>query len=109
MGVLFGILMSFFVDVFSKLFLHAVYKIAITLVAIGIIVGIIYAYVSGYSAIVTALGQSVPTIASGVWSWVMPPNAGTCIFYLFSSVLMRFTTIQVLKVVGYKFKAAISN
>jgi asparagine N-glycosylation enzyme membrane subunit Stt3 len=109
MGALLGILMSFLADIFTKSFMHAAYKIAITLAFIALFVAAIYAYVSGFSTIIEALGQTMPEIVTGVWGWVMPSNTNSCIFFLFSSVLLRFVTTQFLKVLQFKFKAAISN
>lgn len=109
MSVLFGILMNFFVDVFSKLFLHAAFKIAITLAFIALVVSAIYAYVSAYSAIVNGIGQTVPEIVNGVWGWVMPDNINACIFAIFSTVMLRFVTKQYLLLLNLRFRAAISN
>jgi hypothetical protein len=109
MGALLGILMSFLADIFTKSFLHAAYKIAITLAFIAIFVAAIHAYVAGFSSVVESLSQTVPEIVNGVWGWVMPSNTNSCIFFLFSSVLLRFVTTQFLKVLNFKFKAAISN
>lgn len=109
MGVLAGILMSFFADIFTKTFFHATFKIAIALAFIAIFVGAIYLYVAGFSTIITALGQTMPQIVSGVWGWVMPSNTNTCLFYVFTSVLLRFTTINFMRVLDYKYAAAISN
>lgn len=109
MGALFGILMGFFVDIFSKLFLHAAFKIAITLAFIVMVVAAIYAYVAAYSTIVNGIAQSVPTIVSGVWGWVMPANLNSCLIAIFSCVILRFVTKMYLKVMDYKIKAALSN
>lgn len=109
MGVLFGILMNFFVDVFGKIFLHATFKIAITVMFIGLIVSAIYAYVKAYSAIVNGISQTVPEIVNGVWGWVMPDNINACIFAIFSSVMLRFITKQYLLLMNHRFRAAISN
>ena len=109
MGVLFGLLMNFLVDVFGKLFLHAAFKIAITLAFIGLVVAAIYAYVSAYSVIVNGIAQTVPEIVNGVWGWVMPDNVNACIFAIFSSVMLRFITKQYLLLMNARFRAAISN
>jgi hypothetical protein len=109
MSVLFGILMNFFVDIFGKLFLHAAFKIAITITFIGLVIAAIYAYVAAYSAIVNGIGQTVPTIVNGVWGWVMPTNVNACIFAIFSAVLLRFFTKQYLLLMNARFRAAISN
>lgn len=109
MSVLFGILMNFLATQFSKLFLHASFKIAITLAFIGLIVAAIYAYVKAYSALVNGIGQTVPEIVNGVWGWVMPSNVNACIFAIFSSVMLRFITKQYLLLMNKRFLAAISN
>ncbi len=109
MGVLFGILMNFFVDIFSKLFLHAAFKIAITLLFISLVVAAIYAYVASFSTIVNGIAQTVPEIVNGVWGWVMPPNTNMCLFALFSCVMLRFVTRQYLLLMNHRFRAAISN
>ncbi len=109
MSILFGILMNFFVDVFGKIFLHAAFKIAITLAFIALFVAAIYAYVSAYNVIIAGIGQTVPAIVSGVWGWVMPSNVNACIFALFSSVMLRFLTKLYLSIYNFKIRAAISN
>jgi hypothetical protein len=109
MNVLFGLLMNFFASQFSKLFLHASFKISITVAFIGLVVSAIYAYIKAYSAIVIGIGQTVPEIVSGVWGWVMPPNINACIFAIVSSVMLRFVTKQYLLLMNHRFRAAISN
>lgn len=109
MSVLFGVLMNFFATQFSKLFLHAAFKISITTAFIGLIVAAIYAYVKAYSAIVNGIGQTVPEIVNGVWGWVMPTNINACIFAIFSTVMLRFITHQYLLLMNARFRAAISN
>jgi Family of unknown function (DUF5455) len=109
MGALLGVLMGFLADIFGKLFLHASFKIAIALAFIAIFVAAVYAYLAGFSLVVTALGQTVPDIVSGVWGWVMPDNTTSCLFYLVSSTLIRFGTVAFFKVLDYKYRAAISN
>jgi len=109
MGALLGVLMGFLADTFGKLFLHASFKIAIALAFIALFVAAIYAYLAGFSAIVTAHGQTVPEIVSGVWGWVMPDNTTSCLFYLMSATLLKFATIQFMNILNYKYQAAISN
>lgn len=109
MSVLLGILMSFLADVFTKAFLHAAFKISITLAFIGLVVSAIYAYVAAFSVIVNGIGQTVPEIVNGVWGWVMPSNINVCIFAIFSSVVLRFSTKLFLLLMNSKHKAAISN
>jgi|SRR5674476_794893 len=109
MGQLLGVLMVFLVDILPKLFMHAAYKIAITLAFIAIFVAAIYAYVNGFSTIVSSLSATVPDIAAGVWGWVMPDNTTTCFFYLISATLIRFGTVLFIKILNFKFSAAISN
>jgi hypothetical protein len=109
MNVLFAILMNFLSDVLSKIFLHASYKIAITVAYTGIVVAAIYAYVTAYSALTASLALAVPDVVVGVWGWVMPPNINACIFAIFSCVMLRFVTKQYLALLNHRFKAAISN
>lgn len=109
MSILFQILMNFFVDIFGKIYLHAAFKISITVLFIGLLVSAIYAYVKSYSSIVSSLSSTVPDIVSGVWGWVMPSNTNLCIFAIVSSILLRFVTAQYIKFMNYRFKAAISN
>lgn len=109
MSVLFGVLMNFFVDVFGKLFLHASFKIAITLAFIAMVVAAIYAYVSTYAAIVNGISQTVPEIVNGVWGWVMPDNTSACLLAIFSSIMLKFITKQYLTLINHRFRAAISN
>jgi hypothetical protein len=109
MGVLFGILMSFFVDLFGRVFLHAAFKIAITLAFMALFVSAIYAYVSSYNVIVSGIVQTVPDIVTGVWGWVMPSNVNLCLFALFSCVMLRFITRLYLSIYNFKIKAAVSS
>jgi len=109
MSILFGILMNFFVDIFSKVFLHAAFKIAITLAFIALIVSTVLAYVSAYSTIVNGLAQTVPEIVNGVWGWVMPTNTNLYILAIGSSILLRFVTKQYMLLLNARFRAAISN
>lgn len=109
MNILFAILMNFLADVYSKLFLHAAYKIAITVAYTGIVVAAIYAYVTAYAALTANLALAVPEVVVGVWGWVMPPNVNLCLFAIFSSVMLRFVTKQYLALLNHRFKAAISN
>ena len=109
MGYLIGILMNFLATALGKIFLHASFKISITLLFSSLVVAAIYAYVSAYSTIINALSATVPEIVTGVWGWVMPPNANICIFAIFSSVMLRFVTAQYLKLMNSRFKASISN
>ncbi len=109
MGVLLAILMNFLVDVFGKLFLHAAFKIAITLAFIALVVSSIFVYVKAYSVLVDRIAQTVPEIVNGVWGWVMPANTHDCLFALFSSIMLRFVTKQYLLLINKKWRAAISN
>lgn len=109
MSVLFGILMNFFVDIFGKVFLHAAFKIAITLAFISLVITAIYAYVASYSTIVNGIAQTVPEIVNGVWGWVMPTHSNACFFAIFSSIMLRFITKQYFNLMNWRFRAAISN
>lgn len=109
MGVLFGLLLTKLVDLFSKAFLHATFKIAITLAFIVFIIAAIVAYVTAAGVIVTSLSQTVPDIVSGVWGWVMPSNTPACLTALSAAVLLRFFTNQYLALMRFKFKASLSN
>lgn len=108
-GLLLDILMQFLAKTFGTLFLHAAFKIAICLAFIAIFVGLVYAYLAGFNTIVTALSESVPDIVSGVWGWVMPSNSAMCIFYILSCTLLKFGTVQFMRILDYKYQAAISN
>jgi hypothetical protein len=94
---------------FNHYFLHAAFKIAITLAFIAVVVAAVYAYVDSATAIVHSLSASVPTIVSGVWGWVMPGNVFACFLALSSAVLLRFFTNLYRKLLDYKFKATLSN
>ncbi|MDP1615675.1 MAG: DUF5455 family protein [Methylococcales bacterium] len=109
MSVLFGLLMNFMASMYTKIFLHAAFKIAITVAFIALVVSAIYAYVSSFSTIISALGATMPTIVSGVWGWVMPHNTNACIFAIFSCIMLRFITKQYLLLMNHRFRAAISN
>ena len=101
--------MNFLVDVFGKLFLHAAFKIAITVAFIGLIVSAIVAYVKAFGVIVNGIAQTVPEIVNGVWGWVMPENTNVCLFAIFSSIMLRFVTKQYLLLLNARFRASISN
>ena len=101
--------MNFFVDIFGKLFLHAAFKIAITLAFISLIVAAIVAYVQAFGVIVNGIAQTVPEIVNGVWGWVMPENTNACLFAIFSSIMLRFVTKQYLLLLNARFRASISN
>lgn len=109
MSVLFSILMNFFVDIFGKVFLHAAFKISITLLFISLMISAIYAYIKAYGVIVSTLNESMPAIVSGVWGWFMPPNVHACIIAIISSVLLKFATKQYFLLMNARFRAAISN
>jgi len=109
MGVLFGILMNFLVSIFGKVFLHASFKIAITLAFIGLVISAIYAYIAAYSSIINGISQTVPEIVQGVWGWVMPSNTSACLLAIFSSIMLRFITRQYILLMNHRFRAAISN
>jgi hypothetical protein len=109
MQILFGVLLNFLASTFSKVFLHAAFKISITIAFTALVVAAIYAYVKAYSAIVNGIGQTVPEIVNGVWGWVMPDNINACIFAIFSTVMLRFVTNQYLKLLNLRFRASISN
>jgi hypothetical protein len=109
MSVLFGLLMNVLADLFTKAFLHAAFKISITVAFIGLMVAAIYAYVKAYTVIVNGIGQTVPEIVNGVWGWVMPTNVDACLFAIFSSVILRFVTKQYFLFMNARFRAAISN
>jgi hypothetical protein len=109
MGVLIGALITKLVELFSKTFLHAAFKIAIALAFIALLIAAIYAYVSAAGEIINALSASVPEIVSGVWGWVMPGNTSACLVALSSAVLLRFFTNQYHAIMKMKFKTSISN
>jgi hypothetical protein len=109
MSVLFGLLMNYLAGIFTKAFFHAAYKMLITAAFIAFMVSAIYAYVQAYKVIVNGIGQSVPQIVHGVWGWVMPDNVNACIFAIFSSVLLRFSTKQYFLFMSKRFRSAISN
>lgn len=109
MSVLFSILMNFLVDIFGKLWLHAAFKIAITVAFTALIVSAIVAYVKAFGVIVNGIAQTVPEIVNGVWGWVMPDNTNACLFAIFSSIMLRFVTKQYLLLLNARFRASISN
>lgn len=109
MGVLFGLLMNWLASVFRILFLHAAFKIAITLAYIAVFMGAIYAYVQASYLVMNSISQTMPEVVSGVWGWVMPSNINTLFFVIFSVYLARFFTKQYLLLINARFRAAISN
>lgn len=109
MSVLFGILMNFFVDVFTKIYMHAAFKIAITLAFITMVIAAIWAYLAAAKLIINGISQTVPEIVVNVWGWVMPDNTSLCLTAIFSAYILRFTTNQYRLLMNYKFRASISN
>jgi hypothetical protein len=109
MSILFNILMNFLVREFGKPFLHATFKILITLAFIAFLVSAVYAYVSTYSLIVNGIAENIPEIVNGVWGWVMPPNSNVCFFAIFSCFMLRFITRQYFNLLNWRFRASISN
>ena len=109
MGVLFGILMNFFVGLFGKVFLHAAFKIAITLAFITIVIAAVMAYVTAAKTLIDGISQTVPDVVAGVWGWVMPANTSSLFVVIFGVYLLRFFTKQYMLLLNWRFRAAISN
>lgn len=109
MSLLFGILINWLGTLFTKTFLHAAYKIAITLSFITLLLASLSAYIAGAKALINSLAQTVPDVVNGVWGWVMPSNINVCLLAIVSSTLLRFFANQYRLLLNKKFLAAISN
>lgn len=109
MQVLFAMLINWLTRLFTEQFLHAAYKIAITLAFIALVIAALTAYLSGASALIETLSQTVPTVVNGVWGWVMPPNVNACLVAIVSATMLRFFANQYRLLLNAKFRAAISN
>lgn len=109
MNLLFGILINWLSSIFTKLFLHAAYKIAITLAFITLVIASLAAYLAGAKALINTLAQTVPEVVNGVWGWVMPYNINACLVAIVSATMLRFFANQYRILLNAKFLASISN
>jgi uncharacterized membrane protein (DUF485 family) len=88
-------------------------KIAINVAFVSFVVSTILIYVSAASFTLDALSQeinsSMPAVVLGVWGWVMPTNAKTCVLAIYTVYSLRFFTDWYLYFLDSRFKAVISS
>jgi len=109
MPYLFGLLISFLIDFFGKKFVSVALRIAMALSFIAILTAAIYAYISAAGVLIYGIGMTVPTVASGVWAWVMPDNTNICFTAIGGVYLLRFFTRIYLNMLNSKYLAVING
>lgn len=109
MQILFGQLIAWLSQYYTRQMLAEAYRISITVAAISLGAAALVSYYALCTTFVDALKQSVPAIVSGVWSWVMPENASICLIASMSATLIRFFTRQYQIFLNQRFMAAIQR
>ena len=107
--VLFNGLATLLGNIASKFFRFAVTRGPVLLVAIGLIVGVSALYLSAMHDLTVGIGQTIPTVVSNVWSWVMPGNAVPCLFAVLTARIVRWSYQKYEKLVVFKAKSLTTN
>jgi len=79
-------------------------RLPLLLAGITLMVSLTITYFVLSHGLIDLVGQSVPTVVSHVWGWVMPSNANTCLLAIGMARLARWAHDRGIDVVKLKTK-----
>ena len=79
-------------------------RLPLLLAGITLMISMTIAYLVLSHGLIDRIGESVPTIVSQVWGWVMPHNANTCLLAVGMARLARWAHDRGIDLVKLKTK-----